>query len=191
MKIRLIFIFLSAVSCFIYSSCKKKESEVKNNEGKQVSKTQNSNSSLQSGNIDNSKYSGLYQGVYFYIAEATTTRLENIYPVLLINDTCSVLYFGKTLIKDFKIVNNVIKYPNYSFVGGGDTNKIYIDTSEIKIPYNDYEIKYNMSSDSEKYESADGKIYKISEISDRDLFILNEAIKENNNFFKYFWGDFI
>ena len=88
----LIFIFLFPVSCFSYLSCNIKENDLENNEGKQVSLTHNSDSSSHSSNNENSKYTGLYKGIYFYpTGEAGGTDLENIFPILLINDTCSYL----------------------------------------------------------------------------------------------------
>ncbi|MBK9403730.1 MAG: hypothetical protein WBQ38_11230 [Ignavibacteria bacterium] len=159
-------------------SCNIKENDLENNEGKQVSLTHNSDSSSHSSNNENSKYTGLYKGIYFYpTGEAGGTDLENIFPILLINDTCSYLYFGNALIYDINIVDNVIEFPDDYYFNG--TKEIYIDTSEVEIPFNEYNIKY------------DGKIYKISDLSDRDFFILNEAIEENNYFFKYFWRNFI
>ena len=74
----------------------------------------------------------MYKGIYFYpTGEAGGTDLENIFPILLINDTCSYLYFGNALIYDINIVDNVIEFPDDYYFNG--TKEIYIDTSEVEI----------------------------------------------------------
>lgn len=174
MKINILFIFVFAISSISYSSCKNKENEYKLNSNKLESEINTNDTTLQSENNENSKYSGLYKGIYFEEDDGATIKMD-IYPIILINDTCQYLYFGEVLISDFSIEGNVIsfnKIDDYS-------NTIFIGEAIIKEEDEDYgTVIYKTSDNQEK--NADGLIQKISNITEIDIATINNAILNEN-----------
>ncbi|MFZ1322138.1 MAG: hypothetical protein WAT71_11340 [Ignavibacteria bacterium] len=183
MKINILFIFVFAISSISYSSCKNKENEYKLNSNILESEINTNDTTLQSENNEDSKYSGSYKGIYFEEDDGATIKMD-IYPIILINDTCKYFYFGEILISDFSIEENVI-----SFNQMGDYSiTIFIGEGRIEDDGIWGNVHYKTINNIEK--TAEGMIQKISDITDIDIATINDAIL-NGNKFKEFWSQFI
>lgn len=105
----LLIVFVFAVSSFNYSSCRNKEIDVNLISDNQGLNVNFNDSSFQTGNRDDANYSGSYKGIYFFEDDGATERKE-IFPIIMINDTCSYFYFEKVLITNFSIEENLISF---------------------------------------------------------------------------------
>ena len=134
----------------------------------------------QTEDIYNSDYSGSYKGIYFEEDDGATIKMD-IYPIILINDTCEYLYFGEVLTSDFSIEENLISF--------GQMGTIFIGEAIIEEEEEDFgTVIYNTSDNEEK--RADGMIQKISDITEINIATINNAIL-NENKLKEFWSQFI
>ncbi|MBK8383783.1 MAG: hypothetical protein IPL16_18215 [Ignavibacteria bacterium] len=180
MKINILFIFIFAISSISYSSCKNKENDSKLISNELASEINANDTTLQTEKNENSKHSGSYKGIYFEEDDGATIKMD-IYPIILINDTCKYLYYGEVLISDFSIEENLISF--------NQMGTIFIGEAIIEEEDEDYGTVIYKTSDNEE-KRADGMIQKISDITEINIDTINNVILNENNL-KQFWSQFI
>ena len=121
-----------------------------------------------------SDYSGSYKGIYFEEDDGATIKMD-IYPIILINDTCQYLYFGEVLTSDFSIEGNVISFNKF----GDYSNTIFIGEAIVEEEDEDYGTVIYKTIDNEE-KRADGLIQKISDITEINIATINNAILNQN-----------
>jgi len=139
-------------------------------------------SSFQTGNRENTKYSGSYKGIFFFEDDGAN-EMKEVFPIILINDTCSYLYFEEVLFQNFSIEENLVSFNKI----GDYFNTMYIGEGRIEDDGIYGKVVFKKSDNIEK--SAEGMIQKVSEISENDIAIINNAIIKENEF-EEFWSKF-